>query len=295
LGLSDRFKGFGFVALLLLSPPFSVTLQLHEWIFNRILFKNGSLPKHMKRLFILAFLTVGLFANPLYADAFLFACSGCLADEAGPANSIQQASSDGIGKFHMGREIAKVMGHEGIDWLERDTRENEEAPARGIAALDLKPDDVVADVGAGSGYHTFRMAPLVPKGRVVAVDIQIEMIAFLEARAKELGHANVQPHLGAIDGVQLPAESIDLALMVDAYHEFSHPAEMLQSLMSALRPGGRIVLLEYRAEDPNVPIKPLHKMSEAQIRKEFEAAGFVWKKTHDFLPWQHLVVFEKPR
>ena len=246
----------------------------------------------MKRLFILVF-AVCLLSNPLYAGAFLFACSGCLADEAGPANSIQQASSDGIGKFHMGREIAKVMGHEGIDWLERGTREDEEAPARGIAALDLKPDDVVADVGAGSGYHTFRMAPLVPKGRVVAVDIQPEMIAFLEARAKELGHANVQPHLGAIDGVQLPAESIDLALMVDAYHEFSHPAEMLQSLMSALRPGGRIVLLEYRAEDPNVPIKPLHKMSEAQIKREAGVFPLDWERTVSTLPWQHVVVFRK--
>ena len=243
----------------------------------------------MKRFAILTLLVACLIPHPL------FACSGCLADASAPTASGQTASPDGIGKFHMGREISKVMGHEGIDWLERDTREDEEAPSRGIAALDLKPDDVVADVGAGSGYHTFRMAPLVPKGRVVAIDIQPEMIEFLEARAKELGHSNVQAHLGSVDGVRLPAESIDLALMVDAYHEFSHPAEMQQSLMKALRPGGRIVILEYRAEDPKVPIKPLHKMSEFQIRKEFEAAGFVWKKTHDFLPWQHLVVFEKPR
>ena len=243
----------------------------------------------MKRLGILAFVAACLLSHPLLA------CSGCRADGNDSAASSPGASPDGIGKYHMGREIAKVMGHEGIDWLERDNREEEEAPSRGIAALELEPDDVIADVGAGSGYHTFRMAPLVPKGRVVAVDIQPEMIAFLEARAKELGQANVQPHLGAIDGVRLPAESIDLALMVDAYHEFSHPAEMQQSLMEALRPGGRVVLLEYRAEDPSVPIKPLHKMSEAQIRKEFEAAGFVWKKTHEFLPWQHLVVFEKPR
>ena len=242
----------------------------------------------MKRLGILALLATCLLPGPIIA------CSGCRADGINSADSSAEASPDGIGKFHMGREIAKVMGHEGIDWLERDNREDEEAPGRGIAALDLEPDDVIADIGAGSGYHTFRMAPLVPKGCVVAVDIQPEMIAFLEARAKELGHANVQPHLGAIDGVRLPAESIDLALMVDAYHEFSHPAEMQRSLMAALRPGGRIVLLEYRAEDPQVPIKPLHKMSEAQIRKEFEAAGFVWKKTCDFLPWQHLVVFEKP-
>jgi FkbM family methyltransferase len=244
--------------------------------------------KSMKRLGILAFVASCLLPGPLIA------CPVCRAGGNDSAASSPEASPDGIGKFHMGREIAKVMGHDGIDWLERDNREEEEAPGRGIAALDLELDDVIADIGAGSGYHTFRMAPLVPKGRVFAVDIQPEMIAFLEARAKELGHANVHPHLGTIDGVRLPAESIDLALMVDAYHEFSHPAEMQRSLMEALRPGGRIVLLEYRAEDPQVPIKPLHKMSEAQIRKEFEAAGFVWKKTHDFLPWQHLVVFEKP-
>ena len=195
----------------------------------------------------------------------------------------------------MGREIAKVMGHEGIDWLERDNREEEEAPSRGIAALELEPDDVIADVGAGSGYHTFRMAPLVPRGRVVAVDIQPEMIAFLEARARELGQANVQPHLGAIDGVRLPAESIDLALMVDAYHEFSHPAEMQQSLMEALRPGGRVVLLEYRAEDPSVPIKPLHKMTKRQLRAELEPAGFAVDREFDRLPWQHLVFFRPDR
>ena len=248
----------------------------------------------MKGVVILVFFAACFLSVPVFAGPFLFACSGCRGDGGGAGVSNQRASADGTGKFHMGREIAKVMGHEGIDWLERDTREDEEAPGRGIAALDLKADDVVADIGAGSGYHTFRMAPLVPEGRVVAVDIQPEMIAFLGARAKDLGHANVQPHLGAIDGVRLPAESIDVALMVDAYHEFSHPAEMQQSLMKALRPGGRIVLLEYRAEDPKVPIKPLHKMSEAQIRKEFESAGFVWEKTYDFLPWQHLVVFEKP-
>lgn len=205
-----------------------------------------------------------------------------------------ESSPDGTGKFFMGREISKVMGHEGIDWLERDNREDEEAPSRAVAALALKPTDVVADIGAGSGFHTFRIAPLVPRGRVVAVDIQPEMLAYLESRADELGIENVEPHAGAVDDAKLPAESIDLAIMVDAYHEFSHPAEMLASLMVALRPGGRIVLLEFRAEDPQVPIKPLHKMSEHQIRKELEAAGFVWKTTHDFLPWQHMVVFEKP-
>ena len=186
------------------------------------------------------------------------------------------------------------MGHEGIDWLERDNREDEEAPSKAVAALGLKPSHVVADIGAGSGYHTFRIAPLVPEGKVFAVDIQPEMLDFIDSRSKVLGITNVNPHRGAIDDVRLPPNSIDLALMVDAYHEFSHPKEMLESLMNSLRPGGRVVLLEYRAEDPNVPIKRLHKMTEQQIRLEFESIGFQWVKTHDFLPWQHMVVFEKP-
>lgn len=201
---------------------------------------------------------------------------------------------DGTGKYYMGREIAQVMGHQAINWLERDNREDEEAPSRAIAALDLEPTDVIADIGAGSGYYTFRIAPLVPRGKVMAVDIQPEMIAFLETKEKRLGLDNVEAHLGDIDDTRLAPESIDAALMVDAYHEFSHPREMMQSLFRALKPGGRIILLEYRAEDPTVPIKPLHKMTEAQARKEMETVGLQWQVTHSFLPWQHLMVFVKP-
>lgn len=204
------------------------------------------------------------------------------------------ASRDGIGKFYMGREIAKVMGHEGIDWLERDNREEEEAPSKAIEALNLNPDSVIADIGAGSGYYTFRIARLVPDGRVMAVDIQPEMIAHLEDREEELGMDNVTAHLGTIDDTRLDPESIDAALMVDAYHEFSHPREIMESIVTALRPDGRVFLLEYRTEDPLVPIKPLHKMSEAQAIKEMEAVGLKWEITHDFLPWQHLIVFRKP-
>ena len=146
------------------------------------------------------------------------------------------------------------MGHEGIDWLERDTRETEEAPSRAIAALDLKPTDVVADIGAGSGYYTFRIAPLVPRGKVLAVDIQQEMLEYLEAREKELGFTNVEAHLGRIDDTQLAPGTVDVVLLVDAYHEFSHPYEMARSMFRALRPGGRVILLEYRAEDPAVTV-----------------------------------------
>ena len=203
-------------------------------------------------------------------------------------------SRDGIGKTFMCREISQVMGHPGIGWLERTEREKEEAPSKAIALLGLAPDAVLADIGAGSGYYSFRIARLLPKGKVVAVDIQPEMLAFLKAEAAKLGVKNVQPHLGAVDDVRLPPASLDAALMVDAYHEFDHPAEMLASLRAALRPKGRIYLLEFRAEDENVPIKPHHKMTEAQARKEFEACGFRFVTNKPDLPWQHLLIFEKP-
>ena len=204
------------------------------------------------------------------------------------------ASPDGIGKVWMGREISQVMGHPGIGWLERTDREKEEAPSKAIALLELAPDAILADIGAGSGYYSFRIARKLPQGKVIAVDIQPEMLDFLKAESVKLGVKNVQPHLGAIDDVKLPPASIDAALMVDAYHEFDHPVEMLASLRSALKPKGRIYLLEYRAEDDNVPIKPHHKMTEAQARKEFEAAGFRFVTNKPDLPWQHLMIFEKP-
>ena len=212
-----------------------------------------------------------------------------------PAYEYRTASPDGIGKFYHDREIAHVMGHPAIGWLERDEREREEAPSRAIDALDLKPTDVIADIGAGSGYYSFRISSKVPQGSVIAVDIQQEMLDFLSKRADELKIENVSGHLGKIDDVGLPANSLDAALMVDAYHEFSHPAEMLASLHQALKPHGRIFLLEFRAEDPRVPIKPLHKMTEAQAAKEFAAAGFTLVSNKRHLPWQHFMVFQKTR
>ena len=205
-----------------------------------------------------------------------------------------EASADGIGKFFHGREIAQVMGHPAIGWLERENREDEEAPTKAIAALELAPDAVIADIGAGSGYYSFLLAAKVPQGRVVAVDIQQEMLDFLKKRAAELNIRNCQPHLGSLEGLDLPEKSLDAALMVDAYHEFSNPAEMLDSLFKTLKPGGRIFLLEYRAEDPLVPIKPLHKMTEAQAKLEFTAAGFRFVSNARHLPWQHFMVFERP-
>lgn len=201
---------------------------------------------------------------------------------------------DGIGKFFHGREISKVMGHPAIGWLERDEREQEEAPSKAIAAIDLKPADVIADIGAGSGYYSFRISPKVPQGKVMAIDIQPEMLDFLRQRSAELKIGNVEPHLGKIDDLSLPAASLDAALMVDAYHEFSHPGEMLASLHKALKPGGRIFLLEFRGEDPRVPIKPLHKMTEAQARLELESAGFEFVSNLRPLPWQHFMIFRRP-
>lgn len=202
-------------------------------------------------------------------------------------------SPDGIGKIFMGREISHVMGHPGIGWLERTEREKEEAPSKAIALLDLAPDTVIADIGAGSGYYSFRIAPLIPLGKVIAIDIQQEMLDHLTKKSAAQEIKNVQPHLGSIESINLPENTLDAALMVDAYHEFDHPAEMLQSLHKALKPGGKIYLLEYRAEDPNVPIKPLHKMTEAQARKEFEAMGLRLLENKHSLPWQHLMIFEK--
>ena len=203
-------------------------------------------------------------------------------------------SRDGIGKVYMGREIAQVMGHLGAGWLERDGREGEERPGVLVDALDLKPTDDVADIGAGTGYFTFRLADRVPRGTVYAVDIQPEMLAMLSRGEAERGLTNVEPVLGATDDPKLPPDGIDLALMVDAYHEFDHPAEMVAGLVRALRPGGRVALVEYRGEDPSVNIKPLHKMTEAQAVREMAAAGLEHVETIDTLPTQHLMIFRKP-
>jgi SAM-dependent methyltransferase len=210
-----------------------------------------------------------------------------------PAYTTATPSPDGIGKIFMGREISQVMGHPGIGWLERSDREKDEAPSQAIGLLDLAPDAIIADIGAGSGYYSFRIAPLIPKGKVIAVDIQLEMLDYLKIESAKRQITNVQPHLGAIDSINLPADSLDAVLFVDAYHEFSHPAEMLKSIHTALKPGGKIYLLEFRAEDPRVPIKPLHKMSAAQATKEFQALGFTFVENKPDLPWQHFLVFKK--
>ncbi|MEM1229302.1 MAG: methyltransferase domain-containing protein [Pseudomonadota bacterium] len=205
-----------------------------------------------------------------------------------------RASRDGIGKFYFDREIAQVMGHRGARWLERPARQSQERTDLLISKLPLRSSDVVADIGAGTGYFSFPVATRVPDGRVYAVDIQPEMLAIISERARSAGIANVEPVLGDEQSVRLPAAVLDLAFIVDAYHEFSHPREMGTSLVRALKPGGLLVLVEYRAEDPSVPIKTLHKMSEAQVRREVTALGLRWERTESYLPQQHVLVFRKP-
>lgn len=203
------------------------------------------------------------------------------------------ATRGGTGRYYFGREVAQVMGPEGAAWLERPDRDEVQLPEQVVDSLYLLPDDVVADIGAGTGYFTLRLARRVPDGLVYAVDIQEEMLDMLEARLDEERVVNVATVLGALDDPRLHPESVDVALIVDAYHEFYYPQEMLRNIRASLVPGGRIVLVEYRAEDPDLPIHRLHRMSEAQAIRELEANGFRHVETKDFLPKQHFLVFEK--
>lgn len=202
-------------------------------------------------------------------------------------------NSDGIGKFYMGREIAAVMGHLGAGWLERPSRSLEEQPDRAIAALDLNPSDIVADIGAGTGYFSVRMSSRVPQGKVIAVDVQPEMLEIVEDIKRDKNINNIETVLGDVDNPHLAPNSIDLAMMVDAYHEFAYPREMMQAIVAALKPNGRVALLEYRGENPFVPIKALHKMTQRQVKKEMAAVGLTWSETKGTLPQQHLMIFRK--
>ena len=201
---------------------------------------------------------------------------------------------DGTGKFYMGREIAQVMGHQAADWLDRPERVKEERTDKLLKALELKTGEVVADIGAGSGYFTFPMAQKVgPRGKVLAVDIQKEMLAVIRQRMKARKISNVEPVLGTVTDPKLPAGKVDLILMVDVYHEFSHPYEMTEAMVRALKPRGLLVFVEYRLEDPTVPIKLVHKMTQAQVKKEMTPHPLRHVKTIDILPWQHIILFEK--
>lgn len=207
--------------------------------------------------------------------------------------TFKNPSYDGIGKVYMGREISFVMGFEGRDWLERQEREQEESIALALENLPITSQSVVADIGAGSGYYTFRIAPKVPEGKVYAVEIQDEAIRYLQNRSKELGFDNVMTVKGSEASPNLPENSVDLAIMVDVYHELEYPQEMLAEIRKSLKSDGKILLIEYRGEDPEVAIKPLHKMTVRQAKKELEANGFKLVQNGQFMSIQHFLVFEK--
>lgn len=193
-----------------------------------------------------------------------------------------------------GRPIAPVMGAAGADWLERSEREMEELPEAALDALDLKPGMTVADIGAGIGYFSLRMAKRVgPTGKVIAEDIQPEMLSRLLRRSRKANVMNVKPVLGSETNPNLPKGEVDLAIMVDVYHELSHPQEMLRAIRVALKPDGRLVLLEYRKEDPAIPILLEHKLSVKEAKSEVEAEGYVLDKVVGSLPRQHILIFKK--
>jgi precorrin-6B methylase 2 len=203
---------------------------------------------------------------------------------------------DGTGRFYLGREIAQVMGAGGMAWLDRPEREAEEHPEAVIDALGLRGGEVVADLGAGSGYFTFRLAAKVGKtGKVLAVDIQDEMLETLRRRATALRVTNVQEVKASETDPQLPAGSVDWVLMVDVYHELAYPFEVMTKVREALKPGGQVVFVEYRKEDPRIPIKEVHKMSVEQLAKEMKVVGLARVRTVETLPSQHIVIFEKRR
>ena len=207
--------------------------------------------------------------------------------------TFKRGDYNGIGKWYMGREIAYVMGFQGIGWLERSEREKEENVSSLIKNMKIKSNEVIADIGAGSGYHVFRIASLVTNGLVYAVDIQPEMLMAIEKTKEFKKVENIKTILGTEKTVELPKNSVDKILMVDVYHEFSFPVEMINSIKNALKPNGELFLIEYRAEDLKVPIKRIHKMTEEQAVKEMKAAGLVLKENIDNLPWQHCMVFIK--
>jgi len=197
--------------------------------------------------------------------------------------------------FYMGRRIADVMSWQGVDWLFRETRIEEEQPELMLDALKIPPGATVADVGAGAGYHSIRLARRVgPDGTVLATDVQPEMIQMLRQNAQAAGVKNIKPLLCSQQDTKLPDGTIDLILMVDVYHECVDPETTLQGMLKALRPGGSLVLVEFRGEDPEVPIKPEHKMTVKQARRELEPQGFRFRDSLEFLPWQHVLIFEKP-
>jgi len=235
-----------------------------------------------------------LFSITLLSVGFaVTAQEGSVAVETGHY-SHREPSEFGIGKIYMGREIGVIMSPEGARWLDRGERAREERPDLVLEAMEIEPDWVVADIGAASGYYTFRLSSRVPDGRVLAVDIQPELLQLIEKRSTLSGVDNVEPMLGTIDDPRLPESSVDAVLLVDSYHEFSHPREMMKAIVNSLKPGGRIFLVEFRGEDEELSVPAVHKMTEDQARLELEAVGLEWVENRSILPLHHFLVFRKP-
>jgi ubiquinone/menaquinone biosynthesis C-methylase UbiE len=207
--------------------------------------------------------------------------------------TFQKGDPNGIGKWYMGREIAYVMGYQGINWLERSDREKEENTSQLLMNMNIQPHDTIADIGAGSGYHTFKMAKLALEGFVYAVDIQPEMLQAISVKQSEQQVNNVQTIQGSEKSINLDENSVSKILLVDVYHEFNFPKEMIESMHKSLTPDGKIYLIEYKAENESIPIKEIHKMSEKQTVKEFKASGFKLEQNIENLPWQHCLIFVK--
>jgi ubiquinone/menaquinone biosynthesis C-methylase UbiE len=227
-----------------------------------------------------------------YLLVFTF-LSLCLFSMGQEGYRIRGGDPNGINKWYMGRQIAQIMSHYGIDWLERDEREMEENTSLLLKNLAVKPGMVIADIGAGSGYHSALLSKMLGTGKVFAVDVEPAMIDYLNERIKQEKLSGIVPVLSTEKELSLPDNSVDMMLLVDVYHEFSFPYEMALSMRTALKPGGRLVLVEFRSEDPAVPIKTIHKMSKVQAIKELKAAGFIFDKNIDNLPWQHCMIFTK--
>ena len=249
-----------------------------------------------------------------YRIAFVFACfvsMACASDRFTPFAQAQDretqkqllelqrrlnepgdAKTPQARKEYLGRKIAQTMHYTGAEWLIRNRREREERCSLMLANLGVKRGQTICDMGCGNGFHTLALAKMTgEKGTVIGVDVQPQMLLMLRKRMEKQGIENVTPILGSYHSPRLPPKSIDVVLMVDVYHEFSHPELMLESIRNSLNPGGQVVLLEYREEDPEVPIKALHKMSKAQVDKEMRANGFKLTRSFDKLPWQHMLFY----
>lgn len=232
---------------------------------------------------------------PLYFISLFFQNTQAQPQDNKSSYTYKKGDPNGIGKWYLGREIAYVMGFQGIEWLERPEREREkeENTSTLLKNMDIQPTSVIADIGAGSGYHVFKMVPYVQDGTIYAVDIQDEMLYAMQYQKEKSNIENIVLVKGSETSVNLPENSIDIVLMVDVYHEFNYPKEMLESIKKALKPNGKIILVEYRGEDKSVPIKAVHKMTEKQAIIEMNACGFRLLENINNLPWQHCMVFIK--